>query len=444
MNEMGKTGKMSAEKMGDRFAEVAIKIGGEVHLQALRDTFAILMPIFVLAGLGTLLNSVLFPAVLSGKLLTDIQTWGSLINNATLNICGLLVAPLVGFQLARHKNFDNPIGALIVVMASFFVFMPISNMIIPVEMTEAVAVSGVVLFKNLGTQSMFAGVIVGLLATEAFMKLSANKKIQIKMGDNVPPQVGKSFEAMIPTILTIAGAAVLSALLLVFVKMDLISVIGTMIQEPLRKINTSLPGFLFIFALGNLLFGCGIHQAVIFGTVLEPLLIANINENSLAFSEGKIPPHILTKPFVTVFAQMGGSGCTICLLLAILLFSRYTGSKRVAQLSLAPGVFNINEPLIYGLPIVFNIPLIIPFVGVPTLFSIIGYVLTSIGFVSKTVVFVPWMTPPLVSGYLATGGDWRAVVIQLCLIIGGTFLYLPFLKISDSIAQKQAQIENQG
>ncbi|MGX7164067.1 PTS sugar transporter subunit IIC [Enterococcus massiliensis] len=432
----------TGDNFGNKFAEIAGKIGGEIHLQALRDTFAILMPFFVLAGLGTLLNSVLFPYVFSGSTLEKIQIWGNLLNNATLNICGLLVAPISAYTLARHKNFTNAIGAAAVSIAALITFMPVTNSVIPIEMEKAVVIPGAILFKNLGTQSMFAGVIVGLLVTEIFMKLANNKKIQIPMGENVPPQVGKSFEAMIPTILTIAGCAVVSALLIVFADKDLITLIATLIQEPLRKINTSLPGFLFIFTLGNLLFTFGIHQAVIFGTVLEPLLIANINDNALAFSNGTTPPHILTKPFVTVFTQMGGTGCTISLLIAILVFSKYQASKRVGQLALAPGLFNINEPLIYGFPIVFNLPMMVPFVGIPFLFSIIGYILTAIGFVSKTVVFIPWMTPPLVSGYLATGGDWRAVVIQIILIALGTIIYLPFLKISDKIAQNQALEEN--
>lgn len=427
-------------RLSDRFAETAMKIGGEVHLQSLRDTFSILMPFFVLAGLGTLLNSVIFPWLFKdASTLTDVQVWGSLVNNATLNICGLLVAPITAYTLARHKNFSNPIGAAAIAIAALITFMPVMNSVIPVNGKKAVELAGIIQFKNLGTQSMFAGVIVGLLITEIFMHLCSNKHLQIKMGENVPPQVGKSFEAMIPTILTIAGCAAVSALMIVFIKMDLITLISTAIQEPLRKINTSLPGFLLIFTLGNLLFTFGIHQAVIFGTVLEPLLIANVNDNMLALSNGKVPPHILTKPFVTVFTQMGGTGCTISLLIAILIFSKYKASRQVGALALGPGLFNINEPLIFGFPIVFNIPMMIPFVGIPFLFSIIGYVLTAIGWVAKTVVFIPWMTPPLFSGYLATGGDWRAVVIQICLIALGVIIYLPFLKISDTISQRTAE-----
>ncbi|MCI1894155.1 MAG: PTS transporter subunit EIIC [Lactobacillus sp.] len=426
-------------KFSDRFVSVAGRIGAEVHLQSLRDTFSILMPFFVLAGLGTLLNSVLFPVIFKGDTLVQIQTWGGLINNATLNICGLLVAPICAYTLAQHKGFSNPIGAAAVAIGALITFMPLTNQIIPTGATKAVSIAGAVMYTDLGTQSMFAGVIVGLLVTELFMTLANNKHLQINLGENVPPQVGKSFAGMIPTILTISICALLSALMLVFLNKDLITLIATFIQEPLRRINTSLPGYLLIFSLGNLLFTFGIHQAVIFGTVLEPLLIVNINENAAAFAKGVLPPNILTKPFVTVFAQMGGSGCTIALLLAILIFSRYTPSRRIGALSFAPGIFNINEPLIYGFPIVFNLPMMIPFVGVPFVLSILGYALTAMGWVSRTVVFIPWMTPPLISGYLATGGDWRAVVIQIVFIALATAMYLPFLKISDRVTQKQAE-----
>ena len=162
----------TGDNFGNKFAEIAGKIGGEIHLQALRDTFAILMPFFVLAGLGTLLNSVLFPYVFSGSTLEKIQIWGNLLNNATLNICGLLVAPISAYTLARHKNFTNAIGAAAVSIAALITFMPVTNSVIPIEMEKAVVIPGAILFKNLGTQSMFAGVIVGLLVTEIFMKLA--------------------------------------------------------------------------------------------------------------------------------------------------------------------------------------------------------------------------------------------------------------------------------
>jgi PTS system cellobiose-specific IIC component len=141
---------------------------------------------------------------------------------------------------------------------------------------------------------------------------------------------------------------------------DLIHLITTFIQQPLRLINTSLPGTIFIYSFGNFLFTLGIHQSVVNSVVLEPFLLINTNENMLAFANGQPIPHIINNIFVPTFGMVGGTGSTISLLIAIFIFSRQKSAKQVARLSLAPGLFNINEPVIFGLPIVFNLPLMIP------------------------------------------------------------------------------------
>lgn len=429
---------MENNRLVQKITDLAFRLGQNIYLQSLKDAFATLMPIFVLAGINTLFNSVLFPWIFSGETLTKAQVITTAIGNSTLNISGLLVAPTIAFFLSRHKEFDNPFSSSVAAIATLFAILPIMTSV--TDMTnEAIEATtkGVVLYSNIGTQSMFAGIIIGLLGTSVYIKLSKVKSFQINLGENIPPQIGKSFSALIPTMLTITIFAGLSTLTYLIIDKDLISLIITLIQEPLRNINTSLPGFVFIYSFGNFLFGLGIHQGVIMNSILDPFLISNITDNMSAFQNGETIPHILTKPFVTVFPQMGGTGGTISLLIAIFIFSKYKYTKNIGSLSLGPGLFNINEPLIFGLPIVFNLPLMIPFVLMPALYSIIGYYLTAFDLVSRTVVFVPWMTPPLVSGYLATAGDWRTVIAQIVLIVLGVFIYLPFLRISDKVQEQK-------
>ena len=110
--------------------------------------------------------------------------------------------------------------------------------------------------------------------------------------------------------------------------------------------------------------------------------------------------------------------------------------------SLAPGLFNINEPVIFGLPIVFNLPLMIPFVLLPAIGIYVAWLCTTLGLMSRCVVMIPWTTPPILSAWLATAGDWRAVVVQLAIIVFGVFFYLPFLKIAERVALKNSGIEN--
>ena len=110
-------------------------------------------------------------------------------------------------------------------------------------------------------------------------------------------------------------------------------------------------------------------------------------------------------------------------------------------MSAAPGIFNINEPVIFGYSIVYNITMIIPFVLLPAIGIIIAYAATALGFMSECVVYIPWTTPPLLSGYLATGGDFRAVIVQLIILVIGVLLYLPFVKINDKVLSRTASDE---
>lgn len=425
----------------DKFSDFSAKVGNEIHLRSLRDAFATIMPLFILAGLAVLINNVIFPLFAKGTTLSNYQYWGNMITNGTLNIAGLVLAPVIAYCLSRNKDFHNPILAAVVALTSLIVMMPFSIKILPTGASKSVTATGVLSFTNLGTTGMFAGIIIGLIATEIFIRFANMKILNINIGGNVPPSVFQSFFDMIPVILTLAIMSLVSALLLVFGKTNLIDLITNLIQEPLRRFNTSLIGMLFIYSCGNFLFTLGIHQTVINGTLLDPVLLINMNKNMAAYAAHEKIPYILTNTFRDTFGMIGGTGSTICLLIAIFIFSRIKASRNVATLAVAPGLFDINEPVIFGYPIVFNIPMMIPFVLQPVIGISIAYFFTVIGFMNRVVVYIPWTTPPLLSAYLATAGDFRAVLVQALIIIIGIALYLPFLKISERVTAKQAAME---
>lgn len=423
----------------DKFTEVSVKVGGQVHLRSLRDAFTTIMPMFILAGLAVLTNNVIFPWFFEGEQLASFQTFGNVITNGTLNVAGLLIAPMIAYYLAKNKDFENPVSAIAVATSTLVIMMAVQYSVTPIGMEETVTVGGILTYGSLGTQGMFAGIIIGLLATEIYMKLANIKQLQINLGDQVPPAVGKSFTALIPTLLTLGIFAVISAVLIEAFDTDLITIISTMIQEPLRKVNTSLLGFLLIYSTGNFLFTLGIHQTVINGSLLDPLLLVNMNENMAAANAGEVAPNIINSAFVTVYSQMGGTGGTFALILAVLIFIKYKPYKDVVNLSVGPGLFEINEPIIFGLPIVFNIPMMIPFVLTPVIGALIGYFATAVGFIKPLTVLIPWTTPPLLSGYLASSGDFKVVLVQLVILTVTMFFYLPFLKISERVSRKQAE-----
>lgn len=435
---MNEKKNQKSEARIEKFVTIAQKVGNQIYLRSLRDGLAPMMPLFILAGIAVLINSVfLDPSgfmnnVLSESTMVTWQGFGNLIINATLNVAAILFVISLSYQLSKNRGYTNPIGAAMAVLPAFFTFLP---MLVTVTVDEkATQIGGMITYSNVGTSGVFAAILVGIIGTELFIKLTTVKRLRISLGENVPPAVANSFNVMLPAIITVSLFALLSFLIQLGGS-DLMSLISHFIQEPLRAVGTSLPGYLLLVCLGNLLFSFGIHQSVIAGPILDPLLLLNMNDNMAAKAAGTEPPHIITNAFHQVFGSLNmASGSTVALIIAIFIFSKYQPYRNLAKLSLGPNLFNINEPIIFGLPIVFNLPMIIPFVLSPIIGTVIGYAATSLGLVSKTVVMIPWTTPTLISGYLATAGDWRAPVIQVLIIVILVFFYLPFLKISEKVA----------
>lgn len=289
---------------------------------------------------------------------------------------------------------------------------------------------------------MFGAIIIGLLATTLFVKLSSMEKLEIHLGEGVPPAVEKSFNVLIPMLLTLGGFALVALALNAFAGTDLITLINTWIQTPLRAVVTSLPGLVFVYCLGTFLFTLGIHQTTINGVLVEPILTIVLLENTALFQAGKAIPveNYMNMDIINVFALTGGSGCTLALLIATFIWGKYKPSKEVAKMAFLPGIFNINEPVIYGYPVVYNVPLMVPFVGCVAVNIIVSYLATVAGIIAPCVIQVPWTTPIFASSFLATGGDVRAVVLQAVLLVIDILFYLPFMKASETSLKRQAEL----
>lgn len=391
----------------------------------------------------TLINYVILePAGFMGNLVNPdtLTTWQSIgvsIANGTLNIMTLLVAVAISYHLCVNRGYKNVIAPILVVLSTMIVVTPLTTTFSPEGSTESFLISNVIPVSYTSASGMFVGIIVGLLATDLFIKLSSNKKMQINISGNIPPAVIKSFNVLIPIMVNVIIFAVASFLLNQVFNMDFNTLISTIITKPLSYVTTSLPGFLLITSIANLFFGFGIHQAVISGALLDPFLLQNMQDNMLAYANHQEIPHIINMAFKDTFAVMGGSGNTIALLIAIFIFSRRKDYRDISKMSLTPSIFNISEPIIFGLPIVFNPMLIIPFVLAPIFSLSVAYFATALGLINHVVVQTPWTTPPIISGFLATGGDWRASVLQLLIIIITVFMYLPFLKVDERVSAMQ-------
>ena len=171
--------KSNFKKFTDKFTEVSVKIGNEVHLRSLRDAFATIMPMYILAGFATLINSLILPYLFKGATLAKWQVFGTAVTNGTLNISSILICAMITYFLAKNKGYENPIGCIPVSLASLFALLAINFKTVPVGSKVAVTITNAVLYDSIGTKSMFGGIIVGLLATELFIRFSKVKAFKI-------------------------------------------------------------------------------------------------------------------------------------------------------------------------------------------------------------------------------------------------------------------------
>lgn len=429
----------------DSIAGFSQKLAGQVYLRSLRDSFIIAIPFLVLAGLFIMVNYVFLDTngfmrhILSAETMMQWRGIGERVLNGTMNILSIMLAVLVSYSLASKRKFESPIIAAMVSLACFFVLMPVSVSVTP-AVGDAVTVGGVVPYALTNAGGVFLAILCAIISTSIFLKISSSSALKISLGEEVPPMVQQSFNALFAIMITVAFFSVVTFLITSVTNTELFALIQTLVQKPLVHLTTSLPGFITLTTLTNLLFSLGIHPSGIINPVLEPPLLVAMQENMAAFAAGQVPPHIIVLPFRDLYGHLGRTGSTLALLLAILLRSRMSSHKKFARTVMAPGIFNINEPVIFGLPVILNPLMMIPFILYPQINFIIAYFATSWGWVSHIVAYVPWSVPPLLSGWLGSGGDLRNVVLQVVLIGIGVVVYLPFLLAYErSISTKKAQ-----
>jgi PTS system cellobiose-specific IIC component len=424
---------MSQKTLLTKITDISQKMASEVHLRSLRDSFIITVPFLVLAGLFIMVNFVFLDAKgvvgqwVSADTLVAIRSIGDRILTGTMNILSLMLVVLISWNIANKRKFTAPMIPAMVSLAAFLALMPGTISIVPVNASEAVQVSGVISLGLTNAGGVFMAIITAIIATDLFLLIAKTRWLQIRMGDEVPPMVTQSFQSMFSIMLVVLAFALVAAIVKVTTGKEVHEIIQAIIQAPLVHLTTNLPGFLVLTTLTNFLFSLGIHPSGIINPILEPPLLVAMQENMSAFARGEVPPHIIVLPFRDLYGHMGGTGSTLALLIAVFMRSKISSHQKLGRTVLAPGLFNINEPVIFGFPVLYNPLIMIPFIIYPQINFVIAYFATEFGMVSKIVAYVPWSVPPLLSGWLGSGGDFRNVLLQVLLIALGVVIYLPFL-----------------
>ncbi|MBM7653353.1 PTS cellobiose transporter subunit IIC [Neobacillus cucumis] len=426
---MGKFNQMLEEKV----MPVAGRIASQKHLQALRDGIILTMPLIIIGSLFLILGFIPikgYPEFMAHTFGADWNTKLLYPVSASFDIMALIAGFGIAYRLAEQYKVDA-LNAGAISVAAFILATPYFTMFTPEGAKEAIQVTGVISMSYLGSKGLFVAMIIAILSTEIY-RYVIQKNIVIKMPDGVPPSVSKSFVALFPAFLVILVVWIIRLLIENTSFETLHNVVGQLLQEPLSALGGSLAGALIAVFLVQLLWSCGLHGASIVGGVMGPIWLAQTDANRAALQAGHELPNVVTQQFFDIFIYLGGSGATLSFAIMMLFMAKSQQSKQLGRLAIGPGIFNINEPITFGAPIVMNPLLIIPFILTPLALCITTYIGMSTGFAPKTAgIAVPWTTPPIIGGFLATGGNIRGALMQVINLAVAFAIYYPFFRMWD-------------
>lgn len=467
--------------MKDKFMNGLLTLAGKMQsnkvLSAIKDAFIDNMPVVILGAFTTLFQFVLCQQggvtnPKTGELiyyvsLANVPGFGWLTkltpifttaNYGCMNFMAVAVCILVAIHYGENLGMEKDNTLPMVALASFVTLInttasgtmsgadliaanPDAALKIAEDATINVSVGSVVSSTYTSSTGLFVGMLVGLLTTLLYVKLSQSGKLTLRLPDSVPPNVSRSFAVLFPAIVTILTVSVIGFIFSCF-GLDVFSVIN-MIMAPIQKIVTGLPGYLVCVFLMMLLWWFGIHGANVIGSVTTPFMTSQMAANLKLYQGGAAVSasgvfynaeaqaagySIIANPFGSTFFSSTGSGITGGLIIAIMLFSKRDDFKAIAKLALPCGVFNINEPIIFGIPMVMNPMLAVPFFLAPVATVSLGYLVTRLGLCPLMVIDAPWTTPVGILGFLASSGNIMGGVWQIVIILGAsTLIYAPFV-----------------
>ncbi|MFQ6792934.1 MAG: PTS sugar transporter subunit IIC [Thomasclavelia sp.] len=435
---------------------IANKLGNQKHLAAIRDGMVVAIPLSILGGVCLIISTPPFtPDTLPDwGSFSDIlmgwynwaQTYKAVLQvpyNMTMALMGLFVTFSISYHLA--KRYEMPgLNAACVTTAVFLIMSAPSLSAVPSSLitdgasaTDLLAQAGTYIPTTyLDAKGIFTGILCSIGCVE-IMRALLKKNIRFKMPEGVPPAITSSFDAIIPLftcVIVFYGAS----LVIQNLSGDLLPSMLMTILAPAVSGLDSLVGICLITIIAQVFWFFGLHGASITQPIRLPFMQMYLVANITAFTEGSTIVHFFTQPFWSYVITLGGGGATLGLCL-LLVRSKSKELRTLGRLSIGPAIFNINEPIIFGLPMVLNPLMMIPFIFVPVVNSIIAYTLMALNIVGKGVIETPWTTPAPIGAALGCM-DIKAGIMVIGLILLDMILYYPFVKLTE----KQKLLEEAG
>ncbi|MFD1439870.1 PTS sugar transporter subunit IIC [Lacticaseibacillus hegangensis] len=443
------------------FTKTAGKIAANKLLLTLRDSFILVASTTMIAGFATMISSVFVDPLNGlifgkqglqlGKVIAG--SWGawsksglyngllstqgliSLIANGSLNLMALLLVIVFAYILSRkfYRNNKEHMTSVIYAVGAFFICLPWTFKYVNGKST--VDVTNAINSTYLGTQGVFAALVISGLAVVIYNEI-LKRNITIKMPDSVPPAVARSFESLIPGLVTMLFFVCVTGLSNTLTGKSIPDLLLSLLQKPAMAVaGTGAFAFVSQFTW-SLLQWFGIHPTSIWGPIFG--LTWNINDTQNMLGQAH---HLYSTMFMN-FSTIAAGTFALAPVLAILIASRQASDKKIGKIALMPAIFNISEPITFGLPIVLNPIYAIPFIIVQPLCFYLAVFFTKIGFIGVIMNNVPWTVPPILSGLLFSGSI-NGAIVQLINLAVATLIWIPFVQVSNRInAQKQQEKED--
>lgn len=412
-------------------------------ITAIKNGMLYPIPFIVIGAIFLILSS--FPYTPIANYLSDIglSPIFAQANNASFGIMAFFAVFGIAYSWVHDEGYDAvPAGMLAVVVDILLqpdTVKSVTNIADPSKVSTAWQASGVIDKTWLGGKGMIVAILVGLFVGWSYSWF-LKRNITIKMPEQVPANVAASFTALIPGAAIVTVATIIYGIFKLGFQTTIVEWIYTVIQTPLQHATDGPLGVVVVAFIPVFLWFFGVHGATIVGGIMTPLLLANNADNLALYKAGNLDvahgAHIVTQAFMDQFITVTGSGMTIGLVIFMLIRARSVQMKTLGKLEIVPALFNINEPILFGLPLVLNPLMAVPFILAPLVSGFLTYGAIALGVIAPfNGLYVPWTTPAIISGLIV--GGWQGALWQGLMLVVTGLLYWPFAMKYDKVLQDQ-------
>lgn len=420
--------KFNLEELQKKIMPVAISFSNNKYLGSIMEGLTSLMPVILVGAIATLLKNLPISDYQSFVTSSGVSNYLSVLINFTTDIISLLAVFLVATNISKKFDVDSPAAGLFGII-SFLILTPLASI------EKDGSVTNYISFEWLGATGLFVAILLGIFVGRLYAYL-VQKGLVIKMPEGVPPTITKSFAGLIPGFIISALVLVIKLIFDNTAYGSIHKVIYTFIQTPLQGLGGTIWAFILVMFVAHLLWLVGLHGMLVAISVMMPIWMALDLKNLEAFNAGLPMQNVPGFAFLMCYTLLGGSGATLGLNLLMLFKAKSQRFKTLGKLAIAAGICGINEPIIFGTPIILNPLMAIPFILTPIVISVIAYIATAIGIVPPLMgATMPLGTPIIVSGILQ--GSWRIAALQVVLVLVSALIYYPFFKIADNNAYEE-------